>query len=82
MSRYSGCLKGYSYKEFVKVLNEKGFFFHHKNAAHHIFVNDQWQYVTVPASNKKEMNHLMTTVILQRIKNNNSKFLPKDQRNF
>lgn len=80
MAKYAGCMKGYSYKEFVKVLEENGFKQHHRNSTHVIFVNDNWQYVTVPACKKKEMNHLMTTVILQRIKNNNMRVLPVEQR--
>lgn len=80
MAKYHGCMKGYSYNEFVKVLKGYGFTEHHKNSAHAIFVNDNWQYVTVPMKNKKEMNHLMTTVILQRINNNNLKVLPVNQR--
>ena len=80
MAKYKGTMKGYSYKEFVKLLNEKGFTEHHHNSAHTIFVNKDWEYVTVPRHNKKEMNHLMTTVILQRIKNHNLMILPENQR--
>lgn len=80
MAKYSGSLKGYSLKEFTKLLNELGFHYHHKNSTHQIFVDSNWNYITVPAGNKKELNHLMTTVILQRIKNNNLRKLPENQR--
>jgi predicted RNA binding protein YcfA (HicA-like mRNA interferase family) len=63
-------LKTYSYKEFVSVLNSLGFYEHHKNSTHAVFANAERQYVTVPFSNKKEINPMMTTVTLQRIKNN------------
>lgn len=62
-------LVGYSFKEFSKVLADYGFYPHHKNSTHTIFANEEHYYVTVPYSNKKEINHMMTTVTLQRIKN-------------
>lgn len=62
-------MKGYSYKEFKSLLAEEGFFEHHKHSTHMIFANAEGYYVTVPCSKKKEINHMMTTVSLQRIKN-------------
>lgn len=70
MKGKGNALKGYSYKEFEKVLNELGFYFHHNNSAHSIFANSNNYYVTIPHTCKKEINHMMTTVTLQRIKNN------------
>lgn len=63
-------LKTYSYKEFKELLGTLGFFEHHKNSTHMVFANAEHRYVTVPFSNKKEINPMMTTVTLQRIKNN------------
>jgi len=63
-------LKTYSYKEFKTVLESLGFFEHHKNSTHMVFANKERRYVTVPFSNKKEINPMMTTVTLQRIRNN------------
>ena len=63
-------LKTYSYKEFKELLGTLGFFEHHKNSTHMVFANVEHRYVTVPFSNKKEINPMMTTVTLQRIKNN------------
>lgn len=71
MRKGHNALKGYSYKEFEKILNEYGFYYHHSNSAHAIFANSENYYVTIPKSSKKEINHMMTTVTLQRIKNNN-----------
>lgn len=62
-------LKGYSYKEFKTLLATYGFYEHHRNSTHMIFANADNEYVTVPCSNKKEINHMMTTVTLQRIRN-------------
>lgn len=62
-------LKTYSYKEFKAILESLGFFEHHKNSTHMVFANDEHRYVTVPFSNKKEINPMMTTVTLQGIKN-------------
>ena len=63
-------LPGYTYKEFKELLANEGFFEHHKNSAHMIFANKNGYYVTIPAGASKEINHMMTTVSLQRIKNN------------
>jgi predicted RNA binding protein YcfA (HicA-like mRNA interferase family) len=63
-------LKTYSYKEFKSILESLGFFEHHKNSTHMIFANAEHRYVTVPFSNRKEINPMMTTVTLQRIRNN------------
>lgn len=71
MKKTHKALKGYSIKEFTEVLNNLGFYEHHKNSSHVIFTNTQNYYVTVPYKNKKEINHMMTTVTLQRIKNKN-----------
>ena len=62
-------MRGYSYKELKKILGTQGFFEHHRNSAHMIFANEEGYYVTVPCSDKKEINHMMCTVTLQRIKN-------------
>ena len=61
-------LKGFSFKEFSAALANEGFFPHHKNSTHMIFADKDGWYVTVPFS-KREVNHMMTTVSLQRIKN-------------
>ena len=44
-------MRGYSYKEFKKILATQGFFEHHRNSAHMIFANEKGYYVTVPCSN-------------------------------
>lgn len=62
-------LLGYSYRDFKLILEEQGFYEHHHNSTHMIFANEQRFYVTVPFGKKKEINHMMTTVTLQRIKN-------------
>lgn len=62
-------LKVYSYKEFSEILNGLGFAEHHRNSTHAIFTNSELEYVTVPFSCKKEINPMMTTVTLQRIRN-------------
>lgn len=62
-------LKTYSYKEFKKILKGYGFYEHHRNSTHMVFTNEENYYVTVPWSNKKEINPMMTTVTLQRIRN-------------
>lgn len=67
--KFGSALKGYTFKEFTKVLNELGFHEHHRNSTHAIFTDKELHYVTVPFSCKKEINHMMTTVTLQRIKN-------------
>ncbi len=67
--RFRKALKGYTFKEFTEILNELGFFEHHRNSTHAIFTNSELYYVTVPYSCRKEINHMMTTVALQRIKN-------------
>ena len=67
--RFGRALKGYTFKEFTEVLNGLGFFEHHRNSTHAIFTDSELHYVTVPYSYKKEINHMMTTVTLQRIKN-------------
>lgn len=67
--RFGRALKGYTFKEFTEVLNGLGFFEHHRNSTHAIFTDSELHYVTVPYSCKKEINHMMTTVTLQRIKN-------------
>ena len=64
-----GALKGYSYREFEKTLNDEGFYFHHVTGTHAIFTNAEGYYVTVTDYGKKEVNHMMSTVTLQRIKN-------------
>ena len=68
-------LKTYSYKEFKALLGTLGFFEHHKNSSHMVFTNAEHRYVTVPFSNKKEINPMMTTVTLQRIKNHQCRIL-------
>jgi predicted RNA binding protein YcfA (HicA-like mRNA interferase family) len=68
-------LKTYSYKEFKALLGTLGFFEHHKNSTHMVFANAEHRYVTVPFSNKKEINPMMTTVTLQRIKNHQCRIL-------
>lgn len=68
-------LKTYSYKEFKELLGTLGFFEHHKNSTHMVFANAEHRYVTVPFSNKKEINPMMTTVTLQRIKNHQCRIL-------
>lgn len=68
-------LKTYSYKEFKELLGTLGFFEHHKNSTHMVFANAKHRYVTVPFSNKKEINPMMTTVTLQRIKNHQCRTL-------
>ena len=65
---YSSKLKVYKLKEFEKILEDYGFTFHHRNTAHNIYANSDHEYVTVPTG-KKELNAMMTTVTLQRIKN-------------
>lgn len=62
-------LKGFSFKEITKMLELEGFFPHHKNSTHTVFANAERFFVTIPSSNKKEVNHMMTTVNLQRIRN-------------
>ena len=62
-------LNGYTYKEFKEILEIEGFYEHHKNSTHMIFAASDGRYVTVPYGSKKEINHMMTTVSLQRIKN-------------
>lgn len=66
--RFSSSLTVYKPKEFFKVLNSLGYFFHHKNSSHQIYANIEGLFVTVPI-NGKEINAMMTTVCLQRIKN-------------
>lgn len=73
--KFGRALKGYSFKEFTKVLNELGFYEHHRNSTHTIFANSLKEYVTVPHGKKKEINHMMTTVTLQRIKNKQLRML-------
>lgn len=73
--RFKKGLKGYSLKEFTDILNNMGFYEHHRNSTHIIFTDINLNYVTVPFSNKKEINHMMTTVTLQRIKNKQLKRL-------
>lgn len=68
-------LKTYSYKEFKELLGTLGFYEHHKNSTHMVFANEERRYVTVPFSNKKEINPMMTTVTLQRIKNHQCRIL-------
>lgn len=70
--KFSHSLKVYTLKEFRVVLAELGFTYHHRNSAHLIFADSENHYVTVPDPNgeKKEINAMMTTVILQRIKHN------------
>lgn len=62
-------MKGYSFKEFEKILNSYGFVWHHFNGKHVTFVSEDHRMLTVPYL-KKELNHMMTTVMLQRIRNN------------
>ena len=69
MKKGHSSLKGYTFKEFQEVLAQEGFFPHHKNSTHMIFANEQGYYVTVPCNGKKEVNHRMSTVSLQRIRN-------------
>lgn len=69
MAKGKKALPTYSFKEFSHVLNTLGFAEHHRNSTHAIFTNWEKCYVTVPFSNKKEINPMMTTVTLQRIKN-------------
>lgn len=57
-------LKTYTYKEFKAILESLGFTEHHQNSTHMIFANKEHRYVTVPFSNKKEINPMMTTVTL------------------
>jgi len=68
--RGHSALPTYSYKEFKKKLEFLGFFEHHHNSTHTVFANKEGYYVTVPFGNRKEINAMMTTVTLQRIKNN------------
>lgn len=67
--RFGKALKGYTFKEFTEVLNGLGFYEHHRNSTHAIFTDKDLHYVTIPFSCKKEINHMMTTVTLQRINN-------------
>lgn len=66
--RFNRPLPCYKPKEFKKKLEELGFKYHHSNSAHDIYANNEYYYVTVPKG-KKEINAMMTTVTLQRIKN-------------
>lgn len=43
-----------------------------------VFANAERFFVTVPCSKKKEVNHMMTTVSLQRIKNNQCMRMTED----
>lgn len=67
--RFNHGLKVYKFKDFKKVLADQGFLLHHRNSTHAIFANKEGYYVTVPDGGKKEINAMMTTVTLQRIKN-------------
>ena len=57
----------YKPKEFFKLLNELGFYFHHKNSSHKIFANKEGYFVTIPDSGNKQLNGAMTKLALQRI---------------
>jgi len=74
--RFNNSLSVYTLKEFNKVLNEKGFYFHHRNAAHLVYANIDGYFVTVPVK-KKEINAMMTTVCLQRINNHQCRMLDR-----
>lgn len=75
--RFNHRLKVYKFKDFEKVLNKEGFYVHHKNSTHVIFANSEGYYVTVPGGGKKEINAMMTTVTLQRIRNKQCRKLDK-----
>jgi len=66
--RFKKGLTVYKVNDFLKVLNSKSFYFHHKNNAHLIYANPEGYYVTVPIGDK-EINAMMSTVCLQRIDN-------------
>jgi predicted RNA binding protein YcfA (HicA-like mRNA interferase family) len=66
--RGHSALKGYKYSDFKEILNKEGFFEHHKNSSHMVFANSERYYITVPCGHR-EINHMMTTISLQRIKN-------------
>lgn len=57
----------YKPKEFFKLLNSLGFYYHHTNGSHQIFANVKGYFVTIPCGGKKELNGVMTKLALQRI---------------
>ena len=71
-------LKGFSFREITEVLANEGFYPLHKNSTHMVFANAERFFVTVPCAKKKEVNHMMTTVSLQRIKNNQCMRMTED----
>lgn len=68
----------YKPKEFFKLLNSLGFYFHHKNSTHKIFANVEGYFVTIPDSGNKELNGAMTKLALQRIERKTYSRLDKD----
>ena len=67
---FSRSLKVYKLKELEKVLESKGFTFHHQHATHRIYANDKREFITIPIGKKGEVNAMMSTVALQRIEHN------------
>ena len=57
----------YKPKEFFKLLNSLGFYYHHKNSSHKIYANLEGYYVTIPGHALKQLNGCMTKLALQRI---------------
>lgn len=68
-AHFSSPLKTYKVKEFDKLLNSKGYYYHHTKGSHKIYVSNDSHYVVVPYKGK-EVNSMMSTVILQRIEHN------------
>lgn len=69
--KYKKPLKVYKLKEFEDILSDKGFKYHHQNGSHRIYIDESYHYITVPK--KKEVNAMLSTVILQRIARNDLK---------
>lgn len=78
---FSKALKVYKLKDFEKVLEEKGFSFHHQKATHRIYADAHGYYVTVPVGKKGEINAMMSTVTLQRINNHQCRKLDNNTFN-
>lgn len=66
--RFKKGLKVWKLKKFEDELAKYGFYYDHCNSAHNIYADSDGYYVTIPKAGK-EINAMMTTVNLQRIKN-------------
>lgn len=78
MHKFSKPLTIYKLKDFEEVLKNEGYYFHHQRATHRIYANKEYKYVTVPIGKHGEVNGMMSTVTLQRIKNNQCRVLDKN----